>query len=77
MGRSFQEIICHLVRLAFNRQISSFNGIVRRRRSQLFFDEFLDPRSLYAPLQKTALRSELGSLMARVDEADLEQQMDV
>jgi len=39
-------------------------------------DEFLDPRSLYAPLQKEDLRHELSTQLAHLDHDDLEQQME-
>ncbi len=39
-------------------------------------DEFLDPRSLYAPLQKQDLRHELSALLMHLDHDDLEQQME-
>ncbi len=38
----------------------------------VLFDELLDPRTLYAPLQKQPLLQELGRELKRVDGADLE-----
>lgn len=43
----------------------------------VLLDELLDPRTLYAPLSKTALVAEVDARMAAVDIDDLEQQMEV
>ncbi len=42
----------------------------------LLLDELLDPRRLYAPLRRVDLEAELGSLLAPLDDDDLEQQME-
>ena len=42
----------------------------------LLLDELLDPRSLYAPLSKTALEEELRMLLAAIPDDDQEQQME-
>jgi len=42
----------------------------------VLLDQLLDPRSLYAALDKTELKAELAGLLAYVDESDLEQQME-
>jgi len=42
----------------------------------LLLDELLDSRRLYAPLHRTDLEAELGSLLAPLAEGDLEQQME-
>ena len=46
-------------------------------RHPLLLDELLDPRALYAPLDRAALRAELAAELAGVAEDDLEQQMEV
>ncbi|MDH5613835.1 MAG: bifunctional [glutamate--ammonia ligase]-adenylyl-L-tyrosine phosphorylase/[glutamate--ammonia-ligase] adenylyltransferase, partial [Gammaproteobacteria bacterium] len=43
----------------------------------MLFDELIDPRTLYAPLDKEKLRLELVTRLANIDEGDLEQQMEV
>ena len=45
-------------------------------RSPILLDELIDPRSLYAQKNRTELENELSSLMANVDESDLERQME-
>ncbi len=45
-------------------------------RHPLLLDELLDPRTLYAPLSKKELASELDSRLGRIDAGDLELQMD-
>ena len=45
-------------------------------RHPILLDELLDPRSLYAPLDKIALAQELLTLMQPVPAADLERQME-
>jgi len=42
----------------------------------LLLDELLDPRRLYAPLQRADLETELASLLAPLADDDLEQQME-
>jgi len=42
----------------------------------VLLDQLLDPRSLYAAMDKTELKAELAGLLAYVDEGDLEQQME-
>jgi [glutamine synthetase] adenylyltransferase / [glutamine synthetase]-adenylyl-L-tyrosine phosphorylase len=42
----------------------------------LLLDELIDPRRLYAPLRREDLEMELDALLAQVDAADLEQQME-
>ena len=42
----------------------------------VLLDEFLDPRSLYAPLRKQDLRHELENMLAHIEDDDLEQQME-
>ncbi len=42
----------------------------------LLLDELLDPRSLYAPLQRSALEQELETLLARIPSDDQEQQLE-
>jgi [glutamine synthetase] adenylyltransferase / [glutamine synthetase]-adenylyl-L-tyrosine phosphorylase len=44
-------------------------------RFPLLLDELLDPRTLYAPLSKEALKTELEKDLAAVDDDDLEQHM--
>ncbi len=44
-------------------------------RFPLLLDELLDPRTLYAPLSKEALETELEKRLAAIDHDDLEQQM--
>ena len=46
-------------------------------RHPLLLDELLDPRSLYAPLDRVALEAELSADLARLGAEDLEQQMEV
>lgn len=46
-------------------------------RHPLLLDELLDPRTLYAPLNREALEAELVADLARVGVEDLEQQMEV
>ena len=45
-------------------------------RFPLLLDQLLDPRTLYAPLQREELEKELQRRLQDVDSADLEQQMD-
>ncbi len=45
-------------------------------RHPLLLDELLDPRTLYAPPDRDEMAGELRQQLARVDRADLEQQMD-
>ncbi len=45
-------------------------------RHPILLDELLDPRSLYAPLDKSALAQELLTLMEPVPDQDLERQME-
>jgi len=45
-------------------------------RFPLLLDQLLDPRTLYAPLQRAELDSELARRLRDVDSGDLEQQMD-
>jgi glutamate-ammonia-ligase adenylyltransferase len=45
-------------------------------RHPLLLDELLDPRTLYAPLDKVALENELRTTLARIPETDLEQLME-
>jgi glutamate-ammonia-ligase adenylyltransferase len=45
-------------------------------RFPLLLDQLLDPRTLYAPLQRDELESELARRLQDVDDADLDQQMD-
>ncbi len=45
-------------------------------RFPLLLDQLLDPRTLYAPLQHSELKSELQRRLRDLDSADLEQQMD-
>ncbi len=42
----------------------------------LLLDELLDPRSLYAPLDREALAKELSALLARIADDDQEQQLE-
>ena len=42
----------------------------------LLLDELLDPRSLYAPLDKAGLQSVLTAQLSAIEDDDLEQQMD-
>ncbi|MFZ2452131.1 MAG: bifunctional [glutamate--ammonia ligase]-adenylyl-L-tyrosine phosphorylase/[glutamate--ammonia-ligase] adenylyltransferase [Methylovulum miyakonense] len=44
-------------------------------RYPILFDELLDPRSLFAPLQKQDLDKQLADMLATVDSQDLEQLM--
>ena len=46
-------------------------------RHPLLLDELLDPRTLYAPLNRGALEDELAADLARLGADDLEQQMEV
>lgn len=46
-------------------------------RHPILLDELLDPRTLYAPLDRAGLRRQLESQLAAIPEDDLEQQMDV
>jgi len=46
-------------------------------RHPLLLDELLDPRTLYAPLDRGALEEELAANLARLGVDDLEQQMEV
>jgi len=46
-------------------------------RYPVLFDELLDPRSLYAPLERDALEAELEARLGRVSAGDTEQEMDV
>ncbi len=45
-------------------------------RHPLLLDELLDPRRLYSPLKRDPLSAELASLLALIDEEDLESQME-
>jgi [glutamine synthetase] adenylyltransferase / [glutamine synthetase]-adenylyl-L-tyrosine phosphorylase len=45
-------------------------------RHPVLLDELLDPRALYAPLERSQLREELRSRLAAIPEDDLEQQME-
>ena len=45
-------------------------------RQPLLLDELLDPRRLYSPLHDDALTDELQTLLASVDDQDLEQEME-
>ena len=45
-------------------------------RYPLLLDQLLDPRTLYAPLQREELEAELGHRLKDIDVKDLEQQMD-
>jgi len=45
-------------------------------RYPLLLDELLDPAQLYAPLRRSDLDDEIGMLLARAGEADLERQME-
>lgn len=45
-------------------------------RHPLLLDELLDPRTLYAPLERAALEGELNAELARLGVEDLEQQME-
>jgi len=45
-------------------------------RHPLLLDELLDPRQLYEPLHRTELDKELNSLLATLEQDDLEQQME-
>ena len=59
-------------------RLLSLSPWVARRLTQhpLLLDELLDPRRLYAPLDRAALDRELADLLAGVAEDDLEQQME-
>jgi glutamate-ammonia-ligase adenylyltransferase len=46
-------------------------------RFPILLDQLLDPRTLYAPLARAELEAELERYFREVDEADLEQQMDL
>ncbi|MBA1147714.1 bifunctional [glutamate--ammonia ligase]-adenylyl-L-tyrosine phosphorylase/[glutamate--ammonia-ligase] adenylyltransferase [Ectothiorhodospiraceae bacterium WFHF3C12] len=46
-------------------------------RHPLLLDELLDPRTLYEPLTGEALETELAGMLERVDEEDLEEQMEL
>ncbi|MEW8035294.1 MAG: bifunctional [glutamate--ammonia ligase]-adenylyl-L-tyrosine phosphorylase/[glutamate--ammonia-ligase] adenylyltransferase [Candidatus Thiodiazotropha sp.] len=46
-------------------------------RHPILLDELLDPRRLYSPLRRDALSAELDDLLSRVDEDDLESQMEL
>jgi len=46
-------------------------------RHPILLDELLDPRSLYAPLRRDALKAELTDRLTDVDDDDLETQMEV
>jgi glutamate-ammonia-ligase adenylyltransferase len=45
-------------------------------RQPILLDELLDPRRLYSPLHHAELQAELETLLASVDEGDLEQEME-
>ena len=45
-------------------------------RHPVLLDELLDPRRLYSPLRRSELDAELGHMLEKVDEEDLEQQME-
>ncbi|MES9834275.1 MAG: bifunctional [glutamate--ammonia ligase]-adenylyl-L-tyrosine phosphorylase/[glutamate--ammonia-ligase] adenylyltransferase [Candidatus Thiodiazotropha sp. DIVDIV] len=45
-------------------------------RHPILMDELLDPRRLYSPLKREALNQELADLLSRIDEDDLESQME-
>ena len=44
-------------------------------KNPVLFDELLDTRSLYEPLEKAALQQQLAELLAKIDPADIEQLM--
>ncbi len=46
-------------------------------RHPVLLDELLDPRSLYAPLDKSALEADIDQRLSVVDDQDLEQEMEV
>ncbi|MEW8023482.1 MAG: bifunctional [glutamate--ammonia ligase]-adenylyl-L-tyrosine phosphorylase/[glutamate--ammonia-ligase] adenylyltransferase [Candidatus Thiodiazotropha sp.] len=46
-------------------------------RHPILLDELLDPRRLYSPLKRTELNVELADQLARIDEDDLESQMEL
>jgi len=46
-------------------------------RHPVLLDELLDPRSLYAPLDKAALEADIDQRLSVVDDQDLEQEMEV
>ena len=66
------EALTHLIQLAeASPWIISFLS-----RHPLLLDELLDPRSLYVPLGKTELEKEIQHRIRRVDDWDLEKEMD-
>ncbi len=66
------DALVHLVRLAgASPWIMSFLS-----RHPLLLDELLDPRTLYAPVEKEDLKKEIKQRFERRPEADLEYQMD-
>jgi len=68
----YPEALAQLVKLT-----SASSWIARLLvRHPLLLDELLDPRRLYAPLDRAGLKSELGDFLGRADADDLEQQMD-
>ncbi|MEW8505609.1 MAG: bifunctional [glutamate--ammonia ligase]-adenylyl-L-tyrosine phosphorylase/[glutamate--ammonia-ligase] adenylyltransferase [Candidatus Thiodiazotropha sp.] len=46
-------------------------------RHPILLDELFDPRRLYSPLKRDALSTELNDLLSRIDEDDLESQMEL
>ncbi len=46
-------------------------------RHPVLLDELLDPRTLYAPLDQTALEADIGQRLSVVDDRDMEQEMEV
>jgi glutamate-ammonia-ligase adenylyltransferase len=46
-------------------------------RHPILLDELLDPRRLYTPLKRDQLNSELSEQLSRIDEGDLESQMEL
>ncbi len=66
------DVLIHLVRLAeASPWIMTFLS-----RHPLLLDELLDPRTLYAPVEKGDLKKEIELRFDRLPEADLESQMD-
>jgi len=50
--------------------------VVQLIRQPLLLDELLDPRRLYSPLHRAALKDELNTLLAALSADDLEQEME-
>jgi glutamate-ammonia-ligase adenylyltransferase len=59
-------------------RLSSISPWIANRLTQapLLLDELLDPRSLYTPLRRDDLESQLDTLLGAVDPQDVEQQME-